>query len=74
MGKNFFSSPVLAGGRLFCVSSPGDVVVLRAGEKYELLATNSLGERTHSTPAVAGGRLYIHTVKHLISVGGRRVD
>jgi outer membrane protein assembly factor BamB len=71
LGKNFFSSPVWVDGRLFCVSSPGDVMVVRAGEKFELLATNVLGERVHSTPAVSGGRMYIHTVKHLISVGGK---
>jgi hypothetical protein len=35
------------------------------------LARNPLGEVTHSTPAVAGGRIYIHTTKSLISVGGR---
>ncbi len=71
VGKNFFSSPVWVDRRLFCVSSPGDVMVVRAGEKFELLAMNTLGERVHSTPAVAGGRMYIHTVKHLVSVGGK---
>ena len=29
------------------------------------------GELTHSTPAVSGGRMYIHTSQHLISVGGK---
>jgi len=68
---NFFSSPVWVDGRLFCVSKTGEVVVVSASDKFEVLARNQLGELTHSTPAVAGGRMYIHTAQHLISVGGK---
>jgi len=71
IGKNYFGSPVCVDGRLFCVSTSGEVVVLSASQKFELLARNPLGETTHSTPAVAGGRMYIHTSKHLVSIGGR---
>lgn len=71
LGKHFFSSPVCVDERLFCVSTSGEVVVLRAADTFELLARNPLGERTHSTPAIAGGRMYIHTTQHLLSIGGR---
>jgi len=69
---DFFGSPVCVDGRLFCVSTTGDVVVVKAGEQFEVLARNPLDETTHSTPAVAGGRMYIHTSGHLISVGGAK--
>jgi outer membrane protein assembly factor BamB len=68
---DFYGSPVCVDGRLFCVSTTGEVVVVRAGEQFEVLARNPLSETTHSTPAVAGGRMYIHTSGHLISVGGK---
>ena len=71
VGGNFFSSPLWVDGRLFCVSTKGEVVVVGAADRFEVLARNPLGEVTHSTPAVAGGRMYIHTTKSLISVGGR---
>jgi outer membrane protein assembly factor BamB len=71
LGKHFFSSPVCVDGRLFGVSTTGDVMVVAASDRFRLLATNPLGETTHSTPAVAGGRMYIHTSKHLVSIGGR---
>lgn len=71
VGGNFFSSPVWVDGRLFCVSRTGEVVVVAASDKFEVLARNQLGELTHSTPAIAGGRMYIHTSQHLISVGGK---
>jgi outer membrane protein assembly factor BamB len=72
VGGNYFSSPVWVDGRLFGISTKGEVVVLEASDRFEILARNPLGETTHSTPAVAGGRMYIHTAKHLISVGGRK--
>jgi hypothetical protein len=68
LGKHFFSSPVWVDGRVFCASTTGDVLVIRAGDRFELLATNPLGETVHSTPAVAGGRMFIHTTKHLVCV------
>jgi outer membrane protein assembly factor BamB len=68
---NYFSSPVWVDGRLFGTATKGEVVVLEASDHFQVLARNPLGETTHSTPAVAGGRMYIHTIKHLISVGGR---
>ena len=72
VGGDFFGSPVCVDGRLFCVSSRGEVVVVEASDHFKLLAKNPLGELTHSTPAVAGGRMYIHTSKHLISIGGAK--
>ena len=71
VGGNYFSSPLWVDGRLFCVSTKGDVVVVEASDQFKVLARNPLGEVTHSTPAVAGGRIYIHTAKTLISIGGR---
>jgi outer membrane protein assembly factor BamB len=71
-GGNFFASPICVDGRLFNVSSSGEVVVLKAAEHFEELARNSLGEGTRATPAVSGGRMYVRTFKHLFSVGGHR--
>ncbi|MHC4169871.1 MAG: outer membrane protein assembly factor BamB family protein [Planctomycetota bacterium] len=67
--KKFYGSPVWADGRIYCITTDGDVVVVDAAEKYKLLAVNPLGERSHSTPAIAGGTLYLRTYSHLISVG-----
>ena len=42
--------------------------VIRAGKKYELLATNSLSDMCMATPAFAGGALYIRTQSHLYRI------
>jgi outer membrane protein assembly factor BamB len=72
VGGNYFSSPVWVDGRLFGVSNRGEVIVIAASDEFRVLARNQLGETTHSTPAVAGGKMYIHTERHLVSIGGER--
>lgn len=67
----FFGSPVCAGGNLYCISKRGEVVVIRASDRFELLARNALGEASQATPAIANGRIFLRTASHLISVGGK---
>lgn len=65
----YFGSPVWVNGAIYCITTEGEVVVIRAAPKYELLATNPLGEKSEATPAVAGGRMFLRTLSHLICVG-----
>jgi len=65
----FFGSPVWVSGKLYCITTAGEVIVIRAASTYELLAVNPLGERSHSTPAVADGIIYLRTFSNLISIG-----
>ena len=61
VGGNYSGSPVCVNGLLYCVSEEGEVVVVRAAPKYELLGKSPLGERSHATPAVAGGKMFFRT-------------
>jgi outer membrane protein assembly factor BamB len=70
VGGNFFGSPVWVDGRLYCVSASGELVVLDASDKFKVLDRYSLGELCHTTPAVALGKIFIRTEKHLSSFGG----
>lgn len=72
VGGNFFGSPIWIDGRLFCVSTSGELDIVEASEKFNVLHRFPLGELCHSTPAVAGGRLYVRTEKHLFSIGGSK--
>jgi len=72
VGGNFFGSPVWVDGRLFCVSTSGEVDVVAASDRFQVLHRFALEELCHSTPAVAGGRMYIRTEKHLFSLGGEK--
>jgi outer membrane protein assembly factor BamB len=57
---NFKASPVGANGKLYLSTEEGDVVVVKMGEKFEVLATNTLpGEVFIATPAIADGSMYL---------------
>lgn len=68
VGGMYYGSPVCVGDTLWCMSRKGDLVGVRAGDAFEQVAKISLGEASHSTPAVAGGRMYLRTVTKLICV------
>lgn len=72
VGGNYSSSPLRIGDRIFGISSDGEVVVLAASTKFEVLARNKLDDATRATPAVAHGRLYVRTQSGLMSVGGKK--
>ena len=71
IGGDFSGSPIGAGGMLFNMDEHGEVVVLAAGPEFKLLGKIPLGEPSHSTPAVADGRLYLRTFHHLTCVAAR---
>jgi len=50
-------------------SEDGDVFVVKAGPKYELLATNSVGEVMMATPAINNGLLIVRGLNHVFAFG-----
>jgi len=72
VGGNYWGSPVCAGDYLYAIDGDGTVVVLAASDEYRLVARNSLGESSRSTPAVAHGTMFLRTFSHLYSLGGAK--
>lgn len=64
----FTASPVAADGKLYFASEEGDVYVVKAGPKFELLATNPMGEVLMATPAIVDGMILIRSRSHLFAV------
>jgi outer membrane protein assembly factor BamB len=69
---SFSASPVAADGKLYLPSEDGDVYVVRAGPKFELLAKNPMGEALMATPAVSDGTLIIRSRTHVYAVGEKK--
>ena len=69
VGGEFYGSPICVAGRLYCIAKNGEVVVLAASSRYELLARVPLGEDSYATPAVANGTIYLRTHSRLFSLG-----
>lgn len=66
---NFKASPVAAAGKLYLASEEGDVIVVKMGEKFEILATNTLeGQTFIGTPAIVDGEIYLRGQNTLFCV------
>jgi outer membrane protein assembly factor BamB len=72
VGGAYYGSPVWVHGYLYCIAKNGEVVVLAAADKFEVVARVPLGEASYATPAVAGGAMYLRTRSQLFSLGGKR--
>lgn len=68
VGGNYSGSTVLIDGKIYIMSEEGKCLVIAAAPKFELLGENDLGDPSHSTPAVANGRLYLRTFHRLAAL------
>lgn len=71
IGTTWASPVVDPAGRIFFASA-GKSYVVQAGPEFRVLATNDLGDGSHPSPAVAGGRLFLVGAKHVWCVGQAR--
>ncbi len=65
LGGNYSASPLLVGDQIYLTSEQGVVTVIRAGEEFEVLSENDLGERSLASPAFVDGHLLIRTADAL---------
>jgi outer membrane protein assembly factor BamB len=70
--SGFSASAVAADGRLYLTSEDGDVYVVRAGPKFEILATNPVAEVCMATPAISDGMLIVRAKSHVYGIGEPR--
>ncbi|HZV05204.1 MAG TPA: PQQ-binding-like beta-propeller repeat protein [Gemmataceae bacterium] len=68
-GVSYTASPVAADGRLYFTTEQGEVRVVKAGPKFELLAVNDMGDVCMATPAVSGGSLFVRSQHYLFALG-----
>jgi hypothetical protein len=67
--SSFTASPVAADGKIYLSSEDGDVFVVKAGAKFELLSTNVMGQALMATPAISDGRIFLRTKDFVYAVG-----
>lgn len=65
----YSASLVCVSGNLYCCSEDGDVTVLRATSDLQTVAEIEMGDPIYASPAIARGRLYLRTWKHLYAIG-----
>ena len=58
-----------ADGRLYLASENEDVIVVKMGETFEVLGTNTLADQVFiATPAIAGGEIYLRSKTTLFCI------
>lgn len=71
-GGAITASPVAGGGYLYYPAEDGEVHVIKAGPKYDLVASNPMGEVLMASPAIAGNMLIVRGQHHLFAIAGSK--
>ena len=69
--QGYTASPVSDGRHLYFAGETGKVLVVPAGDKFSVTATNDLGETCMATPAISDGVLFFRTRSKLLAVRAR---
>jgi outer membrane protein assembly factor BamB len=70
--QSLYASPVGAAGRVYMVSREGTTLVLKDGDRLEVLATNRLDDVIDASPAVVGKQLFLRGEKGLYCIEGEK--
>ena len=62
------ASPVAAEGKIFALGENGKMVILRAGPKFEVLASNQIPEKFHASPALVDQMIFLRGENHLFCI------
>jgi outer membrane protein assembly factor BamB len=65
---DLYASPIAAAGRIYIVDRDGTTLVLKAGDKPEVLATNRLGDPVDASPVAVGKQLFLRGEKYLYCI------
>jgi outer membrane protein assembly factor BamB len=66
--EGFYSSPILANGRVYLCDSSGRMQIFRIDDEFELLGVSDVGEGVYATPAFVGDRIYVRGLTHLFCI------
>lgn len=69
--QGVYASPVGAAGRVYLVGRNGATVVIKHGDKLEILATNRLDEQFDASPALAGKELFLRGHEYLYCISNK---
>ncbi|MEI6050000.1 MAG: PQQ-binding-like beta-propeller repeat protein [Bacteroidota bacterium] len=68
--SNYDASPVYVNGNIWFFSVKGEVLVIKAGRRYEVVARNQMDSGIWATPAILRNSVIMRTQKYLYRIGG----
>jgi len=66
--SNYDASPVYVNGNIWFFSVRGEVLTIKAGRKYEVIANNKMESGIWATPAVLRNSIVVRTQKYLYRI------
>ncbi len=69
--SSYYSSPVVADGKIYAAREDGVVFVAGIDGKFEVLAENAMGERLIASPVPVANRLLLRCENHLFCIGAK---
>lgn len=70
VNSHYNSSPLFINGNIWFFSVKGEVLVLKAGKKYEVINQNTMDSGIWATPAVLRNSMILRTQNYLYRIGG----
>ena len=67
--EGFYSSPIVAEGKIYLIDKSGKMHIFAASEKLELINGPELGETAVSSPAFSDGKIFIRGYDNLYCIG-----
>jgi outer membrane protein assembly factor BamB len=68
-GAEYYSSPVVADGKIYAAREDGVVFVARVEGNFEVLSENAMGEQIIASPVPVAGRILLRGENHLFCAG-----
>lgn len=68
LNTEFYSSPVIAEGKMYLFSNDGKMHIFSANSNFNLISSFDTGEKTFATPAFTDGKIVVRTEKSIYCV------
>jgi outer membrane protein assembly factor BamB len=67
----YSSSPLLADGKIYCVSEEGTTTAVKAGPSFQILGVSKLDNHTLASPVAVDNQIFIRTADYLYCIQKR---
>jgi outer membrane protein assembly factor BamB len=68
LDAEFYSSPIIAEGKVYLFSNSGRMHIFSANNEFNLISSFETGEKTFATPAFTDGKIVVRTEKSIYCV------
>ena len=64
----YSASPLLADGKIYCISEDGTTTAIKTGPEFEILGVSKLDSLTLASPVAVDNQIFIRTADYLYCI------